>query len=87
MMSNLRVDFLILKFRKTLTKIIRAYVQCKRYDFKPFEITTLHLSENREAAILKDYWDGLSWSSYSARKSESLVAINTCAVFQVIHFE
>lgn len=52
MMSNLIV-FLILKFRKTLTKIIRAYVQCKRYEFKPFEITTPHLPENREAAILK----------------------------------
>lgn len=30
MMSNIREDFWILKFRKTISKIIRTLVKCKR---------------------------------------------------------
>lgn len=40
MMSNLREDFWILKFRKTARKIIRNCVKCKRYNFRPIEIAT-----------------------------------------------
>ena len=89
LMNNLREDFWILKYRKTIRKVIKNCVRCKRYDArsKPLVEAPLPVHRIKEAAVFEVL--GIDYAGpLIVREGQKVwIVIFTCAVYQTIHLE
>ncbi|GBM29083.1 hypothetical protein AVEN_112143-1, partial [Araneus ventricosus] len=88
-MTNLREEFWILKYRKTVLKVVKNCVICKRFDARPIETPTAPLPVHRLRAASVFEITGVDFTGplYLKGNQKSWIVIYTCAVFRAIHLE
>nr|XP_042907172.1 uncharacterized protein LOC107438580 [Parasteatoda tepidariorum] len=88
-MTQLREEFWILKFRKTVRKVIRKCIICKRFDSRPIATPTAPLPVDRLRAASVFEITGIDFTGplYLKENQKSWIVIYTCAVFRAIHLE
>ncbi|GBN89459.1 hypothetical protein AVEN_97323-1, partial [Araneus ventricosus] len=88
-MTNLREEFWILKYRKTVRKVLKNCVICKRFDTRPIETPTapLPVDRLRAASVFEIIGVDFAGPLYLKGNQKSWIVIYTCAVFRAIHLE
>ncbi|GBL78773.1 hypothetical protein AVEN_65314-1 [Araneus ventricosus] len=88
-MTNLREEFWILKYRKTVRKVVKNCVICKRFDARPIETPTapLPVDRLRAASVFEIIGVDFAGPLYLKGNQKSWIVIYTCAVFRAIHLE
>ena len=88
-MSALREEFWILSCRKTVQRVIKRCIKCKRFKVQPTEAPTAPLPEDRvrEASIFEVIGTDLCGPLFLKNGSKCWIVLFTCAVFRAVHFE
>lgn len=88
-MSKIREKYWILRGRKTIGKIIRGCVVCKRYTSNKPTVPTppLPLDRIRRTAPFDVMGFDLAGPLYLKHKEKAWIVIFTCAIYRCIHLE
>ncbi|UYV82752.1 hypothetical protein LAZ67_22000735 [Cordylochernes scorpioides] len=89
LMSIMREKFWIIKSRKTIGRIVRGCVKCRRFDQRPIKISCAPLPNDRTEplGIFKVVGIDLAGPLYLKDGSKVWMVLFTCAVYRAIHLE
>lgn len=88
-MSVLREQYWIIRCRKTVQRVIKKCIKCRRFNSQPIEVPSAPLPEDRvrEALVFEVIGTDLCGPLFLKDGSKCWVVIFTCAVFRAIHVE
>ncbi|UYV67961.1 hypothetical protein LAZ67_5002637 [Cordylochernes scorpioides] len=89
LMSIMREKFWIIKSRKTIGRIVRGCVKCRRFDQRPIKISCAPLPNDRTEplGIFQVVGIDLAGPLYLKDGSKMWMVLFTCAVYRAIHLE
>nr|XP_042913425.1 uncharacterized protein LOC122273422 [Parasteatoda tepidariorum] len=88
-LSDLRQTFWVLRGRKTVHRILKRCIRCKRYSSKKLEAVPASLPEDRvrDALVFEVTGVGLAGPLYLKNGDKVWILLFTCAVYRAIHLE
>ncbi|UYV60499.1 hypothetical protein LAZ67_1001330 [Cordylochernes scorpioides] len=89
LMNLLREDYWILKFRRTVRRVIHQCVKCRRFTAKSGSVESVELPENRvrDASIFEVVGIDLTGPLVLRNRRKVWIVIFTCAVYRAVHLE
>ncbi|UYV64985.1 hypothetical protein LAZ67_3002655 [Cordylochernes scorpioides] len=89
LMSIMREKFWIIKSRKTIGRIVRGCVKCRRFDQRPIKIYCAPLPNDRTEPLGISQVVGIDLAGplYLKDGSKVWMVLFTCAVYRAIHLE
>ncbi|UYV63815.1 hypothetical protein LAZ67_2005744 [Cordylochernes scorpioides] len=89
LMNLLREDYWILKFRRTVRRVIHQCVKCRRFMAKSGSVESVELPENRvrDASIFEVVGIDLTGPLVLRNRRKVWIVIFTCAVYRAVHLE
>ncbi|UYV81575.1 hypothetical protein LAZ67_20001571 [Cordylochernes scorpioides] len=89
LMNLLREDYWILKFRRTVRRVIHQCVKCIRFTAKSGSVESVELPENRvrDASIFEVVGIDLTGPLVLRNRRKVWIVIFTCAVYRAVHLE
>lgn len=89
LMAILRENFWILKSRKTIRKVLKNCIKCRRFDSKPPTVEHAPLPEDRvkDSFVFEVTGIDLAGPLFLKNGSKTWIVLFTCAVYRAIHLE
>lgn len=89
LMAELRENFWILRSRRTIRKVLRRCILCKRYDARHPEVQAAPLPEDRikDSAVFEVTGIDLAGPLFLRDGSKAWVVLFTCAIYRAVHLE
>ncbi|XP_055928220.1 uncharacterized protein LOC129959422 [Argiope bruennichi] len=89
LIASLREKYWILKARKTIRKVIRKCVICKRFNARPIEVMFAPLSDDRikDVSCFEVTGIDLAGPVFLRDGSKSWIVLFTCAVYRTVHLD
>jgi len=89
LMGKIREKFWILQGRKTIRKVLKSCVSCKRYTEKKTEVIPAPLPSDRvrDSRVFETVGVDLAGPLFIKKKKKAWIVLYTCAVYRGVHLE